>query len=288
MGDAGPLFWVLAGAGIAAAIGYGVFFLNRKPSLLRALVKTMFMAALSAAFIIAHAHPVLIVALVAAALGDFLLGFSQRWVLPFGIFAFLITQLAYLAIFFGTWMFAGDVSPLWPRYAGMALVLGCVAAFLIWFWNIPEFRRAPWTGGVAVLSLLGVGLAFPGYLLSVVALLGKPQDQPELSTVLPLAGLLLAAVVFAVVRRDLGIVRLVAMLYAGVIALMACAAMWVPWAGWPAMLGVLSFLASDFVLSAELFRLPADAPVKRITAPVVWWSYVAAQILIIVGVTQLR
>ena len=70
MGDAGPLFWVLAGAGIAAAIGYGVFFLNRKPSLLRALVKTMFMAALSAAFIIAHAHPVLIVALVAAALGD--------------------------------------------------------------------------------------------------------------------------------------------------------------------------------------------------------------------------
>ena len=49
------------------------------------------------------------------------------------------------------------------------------------------------------------------------------------------------------------------------------------------MLGVVSFLVSDFVLAAELFRLPADAPARRITAPVVWWTYVAAQVLIVTG-----
>jgi uncharacterized membrane protein YhhN len=65
---------------------------------------------------------------------------------------------------------------------------------------------------------------------------------------------------------------------------MGVMAMWLPWAGWPASLGALLFLVSDFVLAAELFRLPADAPVRRITAPVVWWTYVAAQIGIVAGV----
>ncbi len=68
---------------------------------------------------------------------------------------------------------------------------------------------------------------------------------------------------------------------------MGVAAMWLPWVGWPAMLGVVLFLISDFVLAAELFRLPADAPVRRITAPVVWWTYVAAQTFIIWGVINL-
>jgi uncharacterized membrane protein YhhN len=50
------------------------------------------------------------------------------------------------------------------------------------------------------------------------------------------------------------------------------------------MLGALSFLVSDFVLSAELFRLPPDAPQRRIAAPVVWWTYAAAQLLIVAGI----
>jgi hypothetical protein len=41
---------------------------------------------------------------------------------------------------------------------------------------------------------------------------------------------------------------------------------------------------SDLVLAAELFRLPAGAAARRWTAPVVWWTYVAAQALIICGV----
>ena len=57
-----------------------------------------------------------------------------------------------------------------------------------------------------------------------------------------------------------------------------------PWDGWPAMLGAILFVVSDFVLATELFRLPEDAPVRRITAPVVWWTYVGAQALIVTGI----
>jgi uncharacterized membrane protein YhhN len=74
--------------------------------------------------------------------------------------------------------------------------------------------------------------------------------------------------------------------YSLAIVAMACMAMWLPWVGWAAMLGALSFLASDGVLSAELFKLPPDAPARRITAPIVWWTYVAAQVLIVIGMAQ--
>lgn len=72
--------------------------------------------------------------------------------------------------------------------------------------------------------------------------------------------------------------------YAIAITAMASAAMWLPWEGWPAMLGAVLFVVSDFVLATELFRLPADAPVRAVTAPVVWWTYVAAQALIVIGI----
>jgi uncharacterized membrane protein YhhN len=72
--------------------------------------------------------------------------------------------------------------------------------------------------------------------------------------------------------------------YAVAITGMAAMAMWMPWDGWPAMLGAALFVVSDFVLATELFRLPEDAPVRRVTAPVVWWTYVAAQALIVTGI----
>jgi uncharacterized membrane protein YhhN len=74
--------------------------------------------------------------------------------------------------------------------------------------------------------------------------------------------------------------------YAIAIAGMASMAVWLPWVGWPAMLGAVSFLVSDFVLAAELFHLPPDAPARRITAPVVWWTYAAAQVLIVWGIVN--
>ena len=153
-----------------------------------------------------------------AAAGDFFLAFDKKWTLGLGILSFLLMQVLYLLVFFALWMFAPDNSPLWPRYATMALVLLTTVAFLIWL--------APKLGWMA-----------------------------------------------------LGVVP-----YALMIAAMACMAMWLPWAGWPAMLGAMLFVISDSVLSAELFRLSPDSSARRITAPVVWWTYAAAQLLIAYGV----
>jgi len=214
----GPAFWGLAAFGVLGAIVHGVFFLNRPESLLRAVVKTVFMAALAGAFYAAHAPPMLLLALIASAAGDFLLAFKARWLLPFGILAFLIAQLTYLVIFAALWFFSGDNSPLAPRYIVMAAVLAVTAGFLVWM-----TPRLKW-----------MALAVIPYALAITA--------------------------------------------------MACMAMWLPWPGWPAMLGALFFVASDFILATELFRLSPDSPARRITAPAVWWTYVAAQLLIVWGV----
>jgi uncharacterized membrane protein YhhN len=176
------------------------------------------MGALTAAFVAAGAPLPLLIALAASALGDFLLAFDRKAVLPFGILAFLIAQLTYLVIFGALWFFSGDNSPLLPRYIAMGAVIAAAIAFLIWM--------GPKLGWMA-----------------------------------------------------LGVVP-----YAIAITAMASTAMWLPWAGWPAMLGAVSFLVSDFVLAAELFRLPADSSARRVTAPAVWWTYVAAQVLIVLGI----
>jgi uncharacterized membrane protein YhhN len=76
--------------------------------------------------------------------------------------------------------------------------------------------------------------------------------------------------------------------YSLAIAAMAGSAMLLPWIGWLAMLGAVLFFVSDGTLSAELFRLPPDAPARRITGPVVWWTYVAAQALIILGILRVN
>jgi uncharacterized membrane protein YhhN len=215
--DLGPVFWALAALGTAAAIAYGTYFLNRPQTFLRALVKTLFMAAFTGALVAAHAPPPLVLAIAFSAAGDFFLAFDKKWLLPFGILSFLAAQLLYVLMFTAVWFFSGDNNPLWPRYAAMILVIGTAIGFLIWM--APKLR---W-----------MAIAVVPYAIAITA--------------------------------------------------MGVAAMWLPWIGWPASLGALLFLASDFVLAAELFRLAPDAPVRRITAPVVWWTYAAAQIGIVTG-----
>jgi uncharacterized membrane protein YhhN len=217
----GGAFWALAAFGAAAAGAYGGYYLRRPPSLLRALVKTAFMAAFAAALMIAGGPFPLLLAAALSALGDFFLAFDKKWILPFGILSFLLAQLLYVLMFTAVWFFSGDNSPLLPRYIAMGAVIATSIAFLIWM--------APKLGWMA-----------------------------------------------------LGVVP-----YAVAITGMGVAAMWLPWIGWPAMVGALLFLISDFVLAAELFRLPPEAPVRRMTAPVVWWTYAGAQVLIIWGVINL-
>ena len=213
-----PVFWALVALGAAAAAAYGLYFLQRPLSWLRAGVKTLAIGAPAVGFAIAGAPFPLVLALAASALGDFFLAFDKKWLLPLGILSFLIAQLVYFVIFGAIWFFSGDNSPLWPRYVAMGVLIATTLGFLVWM--------APRLGWMA-----------------------------------------------------LGVVP-----YAIAITAMAAMAMWLPWIGWLAMLGAVLFVVSDFVLATELFRLPEDAAVRRITAPVVWWTYVGAQALIVTGI----
>lgn len=286
MGDVAfePIFWGLAALALAGAVAYGTYFLHRPHGFVRALVKTLFMGAGAAALINAGAPFPLIAAVVLSAAGDFFLAFDKKWVLPLGILSFLLAQLLYLAAFLGIWFFSGDNAPLWPRYLGMALIGVTLVGFLVWFWRVEAFTRAPVSGAVAVAGLLLLGAALPIYIFATVTFQAPEGERPSLEVGLALIGFAAFVVMMAVWRRSLGAIPLVAMVYAGVITTMALAAMWMPWIGWPAIVGALLFMVSDLVLAGELFRLAPDAPARRWTAPVVWWTYVAAQIGIVSGV----
>lgn len=215
--DAGlfeTVFWALVALSVASAALYGFVYLDRPPSLVRAVVKTLFMAPLALAFMLAQAPLLLIVGIVASAFGDWFLALDKKWTLPAGIGAFLLAQLAYLALFL-TYAHADD--PLTPRYLAMGAIAATVLVFLLWLW-------------------------------------------PKLG---PLA--------FGVVPYSLAI------------GAMAIASFNLPWANAPVMAGAVSFVISDGVLSAELFKLAPEAKARRITGPVVWWTYVAAQLLITLG-----
>lgn len=214
------VFWALSGLGAAAAVIYGLFYLNRRESLGRAALKALFMVALTAAFQSAGAPWIVLLAFAAAAIGDFVLAFDNKAILPLGILAFLICQLGYLYFFWTRRVEGADLDPTLIRYAAMALVLATAAGFLIWM--------GPKLGPMAVPVIV----------------------------------------------------------YSVAICAMACAAFLLPWRAWPAMVGVASFLTSDFVLSAELFRLAPNDPARRITVPVVWWTYAAAQLLIAWGIVR--
>lgn len=302
MGDValGPAFWALTVLGLAGAVAYGTYFLDRPRTFLRALVKTLFMAAFAGALISAGTPFPLVAAIVLSAAGDFCLAFDKNWVLPFGILSFLLAQLLYFVMFGAVWFFSGDNSPLLPRYIAMGVVAAALIAFLVWFWRGDDFERAPILNWLTVTMLVATGALLPFLLFGSIMLLSMSGETRSEANDAPLYAVILAfipvlalvaipvlALALAILRRGLGAVRLGAMVYAGAIVGMVFAAMWLPWAGWPASVGALLFLVSDFVLAAELFRLPADAPVRSITAPVVWWTYAAAQVLIIWGVINL-
>lgn len=215
--DAGQfdaVFWGLVAVSAAAAAMYGAAYLHRPPGRARAVVKTLFMAPLAAAFVLAQAPALLIAGIVASAFGDAFLAFDKKWALPAGIGAFLLAQLCYLALFI---QYALPDDPATPRYLAMGAVAATVLVFLMWLW--------PKLGQLA----------------------------------------------FGVVPYTLAI------------GAMAIASFRLPWANMPVMAGAVCFVISDGVLSAELFKLAPDAPARRITAPLVWWSYVAAQLLITLG-----
>jgi len=73
--------------------------------------------------------------------------------------------------------------------------------------------------------------------------------------------------------RALGPLRPAVVVYAAALAAMVATAFTLPKVLWPAMVGALCFMASDALLSAELFKQIRS----RLTAQAVWWLYYAAQ-----------
>src|SRR5690349_13631340 len=129
-GGLNSMFWSLFAAGAAAAVIYGLLFLNAPESLGRAALKTAMMAALATAFASIGAPWVVVLAMAAAAIGDFALAFDRPAILPLGILAFLICQLAYFYVFFTHSTFDG--APMLPRYASIVAILAIALAFLVW------------------------------------------------------------------------------------------------------------------------------------------------------------
>ncbi len=74
--------------------------------------------------------------------------------------------------------------------------------------------------------------------------------------------------------------RLPVFLYGAVILMMGAAALALPAAYRLATLGALMFIASDALLANELFRRPADAPVRRLPSIALWLLYFFGQALI--------
>ena len=89
----------------------------------------------------------------------------------------------------------------------------------------------------------------------------------------------LALGVFRRLRDRLGAMKIPVAIYSGVIAAMAVAAL--SRGPDPVLLaGAALFMASDLVLSQEVFTLAPDSRMRRYTSPFIWLSYLAAQVLI--------
>lgn len=80
--------------------------------------------------------------------------------------------------------------------------------------------------------------------------------------------------------------RLPVILYAGVILMMGTAAIALPALWWKVTLGAMMFIASDVILSLQLFRRPANAPPLLGPSLAVWFLYFGGQALIAWGVVS--
>lgn len=188
--------------------------------------------------------------------------------------------------------------PSFPRAIVKTLFMGALAAGLasagvptplllaLGFAALGDFFLAfdkTWTLGLGILSFLLMQLL---YIVIFFALWLMSADN---SPLWPRYGAMVVIAIVAIgflvwLAPKLKWLALGVVPYALFIAGAAMMAMWMPWAGWGAILGMALFLISDGVLSAELFALPADAPQRRWTAPLVWWTYVGAQLFILYGV----
>jgi uncharacterized membrane protein YhhN len=148
--------WLWGTAGICAIL-YGLVLVERPPSFLRTLVKTVATGALAVLAYLQGGGPLLAIALALCAIGDaFLAGDPKRW-LPFGLGAFLAGHLVYVLLF---WRERGAVDAL---FWASAPLIAVAAALMLWrLWpGLGPLKPAVMAYVAAIVAMVTLSLMLP-------------------------------------------------------------------------------------------------------------------------------
>lgn len=85
----------------------------------------------------------------------------------------------------------------------------------------------------------------------------------------------------------LGAMRGAVSAYVAAIVAMLATSLLLPWTAWPVMVGAAAFMASDAILSADLFRGARLAGSERLSGYAIWALYYAGQAFIALGLMSL-
>jgi uncharacterized membrane protein YhhN len=97
---------------------------------------------------------------------------------------------------------------------------------------------------------------------------------------------LAAAVMLAQLWRSLGALKPAVVVYVLAIVAMVAASLLLPRLRWPATIGALAFMASDAILSFDLFKGAKLLGSPRLTAWAVWFLYFGGQAMIAWGMLR--
>lgn len=168
LGDMGAI-----AVGAAAALAYLLGFVGRAPSLPGSVVKTLSVAPLAVAALLAGLPWPLVLALALGSLGDLALSLRGERAFLIGLIAFALSHIAYVVLFMG-----------WPTGQGGAtglalfvVVLGFAVFMARRLWPATGALRWPVMGYVAVICAMAwAGLTFGGVLVWLGALLFVASD----------------------------------------------------------------------------------------------------------------
>ena len=85
----------------------------------------------------------------------------------------------------------------------------------------------------------------------------------------------------------LGAMRGAVSAYVAAIVAMLATSLLLPWTAWPVMVGAAAFMASDAILSADLFRGARLAGSERLSGYAIWGLYYSGQAAIALGLMSL-
>lgn len=137
--------------------------------------------------------------------------------------------------------------------------------------------------------LPGMGAFFAAHVAYIALFWALPQADQSLLILAAQSGLILCGVLFI---RWLAPwlppkMRWPVFLYGGVILMMGAAALRLDPVFLPIMIGALMFIASDVILSIELFKRPEGAPKRPLPSIALWFLYFGGQALIAWGASPI-